>query len=160
MNQISYDHWQAMIRLPYLAVLAFWMGQRARLYSGQIKAVLRHLAKIKHRDLDSVLGQLADDSAAELLNLLKGMKAEDISHFQLQCARVVAAAQSAMSASQFQRYLAHHQDMLRAMYRAVPWYARVLNMLRKPLPADPRLTLLRALDTATPAPSLEELGTA
>ena len=150
MNQISYDQWQAMIRLPYLAVLAFWIGQRMHLHGGQIKAVLAHLALVKDRNLDNVVGQVADDSGAELLNHLKALKGEDVSHFKLQCARVLAAAENAMSHQEFHQYVCHHREMLHAMYGAVPWHARFLEKLRRPVPIDPRAMLQEALGSAAP----------
>ena len=148
MNQISYDQWQAMIRLPYLAVLACWLGQRARLYRGQVNCMMEHLAAIRQRDVDSLLGQLADDAAREVLNHLKDFKKDDLSHFALQCARVLTAARSAMTAQQFQRYLSDMSDMVEAMNRAVPWYGRLRSLFEKSLPKDPRATLKRALADA------------
>ena len=62
MNEISYDKWRQIIRLPYLIVLAFWIGQRTRLYPSQMKRMLAKLEAIHRRDPDRLLGQLAADS--------------------------------------------------------------------------------------------------
>ena len=148
MNEISYDKWQAIIRLPYLTVLAFWIGQRARLYPSQVNRMLAELEAIQERDLEGLLGQLAADSATELVNHFKSFKAEEISHFPLQCARVFTAARGVMTADQFDQYLRDNNGIVRAMQEALPWYGRLLAMLRKPLPQDPRATLRNALEEA------------
>lgn len=148
MNQISYDKWQEVIRLPYLTVLAFWIGQRAQLYPSQLNRMLSELEAIKNRKLESLLSQLAADSATELVNHFKTFKADEISHFPLQCARVFTAARAIMTADEFSQYLQDHNDIVRAMREALPWQGRLRAMLRRPPPQDPRVALYNALEEA------------
>lgn len=152
MNQISYDKWQSIIRLPYLTVLAYWIGQRAQLYPSQLRRMLSELEAIQKRDQEGLLGQLAADSATELVNHVKTFKAEEISHFPLQCARVFTAARAVMTADQFRQYLRDNNGIARAMQEALPWQGRFRAMLRKPLPKDPRVALRNALEEAAPTP--------
>ena len=142
-----------MTRLPFLVVIAHWIGQRGRLYEGQVACVLEHLRDISDRDLRSVLGQLADDSAKELVTHLRNLKAEDISHFPLQCARVLAAAKDAMSVEQYHQYVGDIRAMTKAVRASVPWHGRLRRSFDKRLPLDPRRTLLRALQEAVPVKS-------
>ena len=153
MNQISYDKWQAMIRLPYLTVLAFWIGQRARLYPSQLDCMMAELEAIQNRDLEGLLGQVAADSATELVNHLKTFKVDEISHFRLQCARVLTAARAAMTPEQFGQYLRDNNGIVRAMRKALPWHGRLRVALQKPLPQDPRVTLQSALEEAALKPA-------
>lgn len=152
MNQISYDKWQSIIRLPYLTVLAYWIGQRAQLYPSQLRRMLSELEAIQKRDQEGLLGQLAADSATELVNHVRTFKAEEISHFPLQCARVFTAARAVMTADQFRQYLRDNNGIARAMQEALPWQGRFRAMLRKPLPKDPRVALRNALEKAAPTP--------
>jgi hypothetical protein len=151
-NQVSYDKWQQIIRLPYLTVLAFWIGQRARLYPSQLRRMVSELEAIQKRDLESLLGQLAADSATELVNHIKTFKADEISHFRLQCARVFTAARAVMTADQFSQYLRDNNGIVRAMQEELPWQGRLRAMLRKPLPQDPRVVLCNALEDAALTP--------
>ena len=148
MNEISYDKWQQIIRLPYLIVLAFWIGQRTQLYPSQMKRMLTKLEAIHRRDPDRLLGQLAADSVNELINHLEQFKAEEISHFSLQCARVITASRAVMTEDQFRQYLQDNNDIVQAMQQAIPWHGRLRVMLQKRLPQDPRVTLRNALDDA------------
>lgn len=152
MNEISYDKWQALIRLPYLIVLAFWIGQRARLYPSQLSRLLAELEAIQKRDPEGLLGQIAADSAAELVNQVKTFKADEISHFPLQCARVFTAARTAMTPNQFTQYLRDNNGIVRAMQEALPWQGRLRAMLQKTSPRDPRVALFNALEHAASTP--------
>ena len=152
MNQISYDKWQSMIRLPYLTVLAFWIGQRAHLYPDQLNRMLAELEAIRKRDPENLLGQLAADSAAELANHVKKLNAEEISHFPLQCARVLTAARAVMTTDQFEQFLRDNNGIVQAMQEALPWQGRLRAILRKPLNRDPRVELRNALEEAALTP--------
>jgi len=151
-NEISYDKWQAMIRLPYLTVLAFSIGQRARLYPSQLTRMLTELETIQNRDLQGLLGQLAADSAAELTNQAKKPQADEISHFPLQCARVLAAARAVMTADQFAQFLRDSTSLAHAMEKALPWHGRLRTAFQSPIPQDPRVTLRAALEEAALTP--------
>ena len=148
MNEISYDKWRQIIRLPYLIVLAFWIGQRAQLYPSQMKCMLSKLEAIHRRDPDRLLGQLAADAVTELVNHLEQFKAEEVSHFPLHCARVITASRAVMTEEQFRQYLQDSNEILRIMQEALPWHGRLRAMLRKPLPQDPRNELRNALEGA------------
>jgi len=151
-NEISYDKWQSIIRLPYLTVLAFWIGQRGRIYPNQINRMLEELEAIRQRDSDGLLGQLAADSATELVNHIKTLTAEEISHFRLHCARVFTAARVVMTTDQFRQYLSDNNGIVQAMREALPWQDRLRAIFRKQLPQDPRVALCNALEEAALAP--------
>ena len=148
MNEISYERWRAMMRLPYLVVLAFWVGQRGRLYKGQVARLLRALTEITERDPGDLLGQLADDAGRELTNQFSEFEMQDISHFALQCARSLEAAKAEMTDAQFLSHIDDMHGLVDAVGARVPWHGRLRDLFRGPTAQDPRETLRRALAEA------------
>ncbi len=152
MNHISYDRWQAIIRLPYLVMLACWVGQRGRLYRGQTASLLAHLTRIRDRDYGGLLGQIADDSACELAGQLRGFSARDVSHFALLCERTLAAARQEMTDAQYDRFVRDAGDLERTVGEALPWHARLRAAFARAPARDLRLTLRRALASSLALP--------
>ena len=152
MNHISYDKWQAMIRLPYLTVLAFWIGQKARLYPAQLNGMLAELEAIRCRDSNSLLGQLAADSAAELISQFESFAVADVTHLPLQCERVLIAARGSMSDEEFEQFVTDHIRLALIVRQSLPWHGRLRaalgKALGKALSKDPRVQLLQALGEA------------
>ena len=152
MNHISYDRWQAIIRLPDLVMLASWAGQRGRLYSGQTAALIAHLNRVRDRDYGDLLGQIADDSACELASQLREFKARDVTHFALLCERTLTAARQEMTTAQYDRFVSDASVLERAIGEALPWHARLRAAFTKAPARDLRATLRRARQSSVAVP--------
>ena len=159
MNEIGYDQWQAMNRLPYLILLATCMDQRGYLHRAQITCLLERLAAVYQREPDGLLGQLAEDGARELVSQFQGRDPTDTSHFPLACARTLDAARRAMDNAHLARFVHDALGHLDAVGESLPGLRRLLARLTRRHPNVARATLRRALcrlkagdDDLEPAP--------
>ena len=147
MKAVAYSHWQALIRLPVLCSLAVWIRQRGRLSVTQTQFLVSHLDGVRHREGPNLLGQLADDSLSEYAALVSELAREDFTHFPLQCARVLTAAEAEMDEAELTSFLNDHLALLTGLWRSRPWYRKVLA-LRSRAPAKDPLRELRGQLTA------------
>lgn len=145
MNEISYDKWQAIIRLPYLIVLAFYVAQRGKVYRSQIQCLIDHVAEESRKDPASLLAQIADDSMREFLAHFANLKAADVTHFTLQVTRSIEAAKSVLSPSQYEQYLIGIRHVATQQRVVVPWHGRLRALLIRPPRTDLRQSLERLL---------------
>ncbi|WP_435103312.1 hypothetical protein [Arhodomonas sp. AD133] len=129
LDRISYEKWQALIRLPFLSLLAVYLDQRGRMHARQVQVYCDHLGAIVARDPGSTLAQIADDALRESVNQFKELRPDDVDHFIARCAIAVEAARTALDPASFDELCRLTKELASAIRTSAPWHLR-LRMIR------------------------------